>query len=342
MTGSDFEALSAGEQTERLARLADAALAQWPGGWSIRRLIKYRENAVFEIAATDGARAVLRVHRNGYHDDASLRSELLWMDALADAGVAVPALVRSQHGAPFVKATQPEVPDERQLDIFRWIDAAPVAECSDARRLTDLYFEAGRLAATIHAQASAWTPPRDFRRHRWDLEGLIGERPLWGDYHSLPLLTPAQRDQLDRARAQAKHDLQALEGEAFGLIHADFVPDNLLYNADGLRIIDFDDCGFGWHMFELATALFFHLGEPHYDAIAEALLAGYRSVLDLPDERWAQLPLFLFVRSLTYLGWVTSRPETETAREMTGLLVDRALELANAYSAAGRRNPDRS
>ena len=58
MTGSDFEALSVGEQSERPGRLADAALAQWPGGWSIRRLIKYRENAVFELAATDGARAL--------------------------------------------------------------------------------------------------------------------------------------------------------------------------------------------------------------------------------------------------------------------------------------------
>ena len=335
---SDFEALSIDEQTERLRHLAEDALTQWDGGWSIRRLIKYRENAVFEVAAADGARAVLRIHRNGYHDDVSLRSELLWMDALAQAGVAAPDLVRPRDGAAFVKASRPDVPDERQVDLFRWIDASPVSECGDAARLTELYFEAGRLAAEVHTQALAWPLPRDFRRHRWDRAGLIGDNPLWGDYHGLPLLTPAQLDQLDRARACAHLDLQALEGEAFSLIHADFVPDNLLYNSEGLRIIDFDDCGFGWHMFELATALFFHLGEPHCDAISEALLAGYRSVRDLPAERWAQLPLFLFLRSLTYLGWVKSRPETETARELTVPLIATALDLAQAYLDS-RRDP---
>ena len=330
----EFEALAVGEQSERLRSLAEAALTHWDGGWSVRRLIKYRENAVFEVAARDGRRAVLRVHRNGYHDDASLRSELLWMDALAQAGVPVPVLVRPRFGAPFIRVSRSDVPDERQVDMLRWIDAAPVADCSDPASLTRLYFDAGQVAAAIHRQASGWTPPPGFRRHCWDREGLIGAAPLWGDYHDLPVLNSAQRDRLDRARACAEGELQTLEGEAFGLIHADFVPDNLLYDDDGLRIIDFDDCGFGWHMFELATALFFHLGEPHYDAIEAALVAGYRSVLDLPEERWAQLPLFLFVRSLTYLGWVASRPETETARELTGMLVGRALDLADAYVAS--------
>ena len=330
----EFEALGAEQQSDRLRRLAEDALARWDGGWSIRRLIKYRENAVFEIAGTDGARAVLRVHRHGYHDDAALRSELLWMDALSQAGVAGPVLVRSRDGEPFVKVSRPDLPGEHQVDIFRWIDGAPLAECDDPARLPALYFQAGRMAAEIHRQAEAWTPPPGFRRHSWDRAGLIGESPLWGDYRGLPLLTAAQREQLDCARACADLDLRALEGEAFGLIHADFVPDNLLDAADGLRIIDFDDCGFGWHMFELATALFFRLGEPHYEQIAEALLAGYRSVRELPAERWAQLPLFLFLRSLTYLGWVTSRPETETARELTAPLVDRALQLAEAYTAA--------
>jgi Ser/Thr protein kinase RdoA (MazF antagonist) len=110
-------------------------------------------------------------------------------------------------------------------------------------------------------------------------------------------------------------------------------PDNLLHSATGLQIIDFDDCGFGWYMFELATALFCHLGKPHFETVERSLLAGYRTVLPLSDERWRQLPLFLFVRSLTYLGWMCSRPETETAREQTEPMIELAVQLAQAYQA---------
>ena len=45
---ADFETLSVEEQTARLQRLGQQALDGWTGGWRILRLIKYRENAVFE------------------------------------------------------------------------------------------------------------------------------------------------------------------------------------------------------------------------------------------------------------------------------------------------------
>ena len=51
----------------------------------------------------------------------------------------------------------------------------------------------------------------------------------------------------------------------------------------------------------------------------------------LSDQDWARLPLFLFVRSLTYLGWVTSRPETQTAREGTAGMVALSTSLAQTY-----------
>ena len=50
--------------------------------------------------------------------------------------------------------------------------------------------------------------------------------------------------------------------DRFGLIHGDLVPENILIHAARLRIIDFDDAGFGWHMFELASSLYFIRREP--------------------------------------------------------------------------------
>ncbi|PZU56971.1 MAG: aminoglycoside phosphotransferase [Sphingobium sp.] len=328
-----FENLSHADQASALHAMADGALTRWDGTWHVDRLMKYRENAVFAVAEADGTRAALRIHRPGYHSDAALRSELLWMDALSRSGMDVPPLVMPSNRQPFVIATSARVPEPRQVDMLGWVEGRCVADIDCTTTLETIYFSAGVLAARLHDHAMEWRRPDGFQRHAWDADGLIGEMPLWGPYAGLAQIRPDERALLDRARTAAWADVPALDNspQGYGLIHADLVPENLLYAPDGLKLIDFDDSGFGWTMFELATALFFHIDTPAYRGIRAALLAGYRSKRPLSDESWGKLPLFLFMRSLTYLGWVGTRPETETAQELTPMLIDRACMLADAY-----------
>ena len=67
------------------------------------------------------------------------------------------------------------------------------------------------------------------------------------------------------------------------MIHADFVAENLMVDGDSVRLIDFDDAGFGWHLFELATALYFEMEEEHYPDAYRALIEGYREYRTLPS-----------------------------------------------------------
>ena len=62
-------------------------------------------------------------------------------------------------------------------------------------------------------------------------------------------------------------------------------------------VIDFDDGGFGWHMFDFATALFFHLGEDYFDDLLGAMVEGYSQYREITDEQLEKLPLFLFLRA---------------------------------------------
>jgi len=43
------------------------------------------------------------------------------------------------------------------------------------------------------------------------------------------------------------------------------------------------------------------------------------------------LPLFFLARGFTYIGWVHTRHETETAKELTPMLLTAACELAEDY-----------
>lgn len=323
---------------EGMQALARAALARWELPVTGIAPIKVRENAVFRIDLAGGRRAVLRVHREGYHSDSELASEFAWLRALGAGGIEVPRVIASRYGREFEKVSCPGVSGPRQIDVFEWIDGHQLGSIesgvgSDASAVAAQYEQIGVLAARMHNLTSAWPPPPGFSRHSWDAAGLVGERPLWGRFWELEALTRGERDILSRARAAIAKDLAAYGAgpDRYGLIHADLVPENVLVDSERLCVIDFDDAGFGWHLFELATSLYFIAADAVYPAAREALIRGYRRERPLTDEAVARLPLFLAARGTTYLGWVHTRSETETARELTPFLVERACAAAAEY-----------
>lgn len=336
----DFYALSHERQAACMRELAASALAQWDIEAVQLELIKYRENAVFSASTGDGARYAIRIHRHGYHTDDELRSELQWMQALAGHGIEVPALLPTSEGAAFAVVSGGGVPEPRQIDVFAWVEGRPLGATETGVAETDKvasnYYTIGALAAQLHNQASSWTLPAGFTRHAWDTPGLVGPAPLWGPFWELEALSAAERALLQRARERVAIDLEAYaaapgHGDRYGLIHADFVVENLIVDGDRVRLIDFDDAGFGWHLFELATALYFEMDADYFEQAYAATVAGYRSERELPDEQLRYMPLFFLARSFTYLGWVHTRFETETARELTPMLVDKACRLARDY-----------
>jgi Ser/Thr protein kinase RdoA (MazF antagonist) len=329
---------SSGESAAFLAdmqALAHTALRGWDLAVAELAPIKVRENAVFRIDLAGGGRAVLRVHRGGYHSDAELDSEFVWMRALEAAGISVPRVIRSRRGRDFEVIELPARNGTRQIDVFEWIDGRQLGSveggiAGDSADIVTQYRTIGAIAARMHNHALEWQCPSDFRRHAWDAEGLVGEEPFWGRFWELDGLTPGQKSLFVRARARISQGLAAygMTPDRYGLIHADLVPENVLIDGNRVRVIDFDDAGFGWHLFELATSLYFLTADAIYTTAREALIQGYRSEREMSDETLAWLPLFLAARGTTYLGWVHTRQGSDTAREMLPFLVERACAVA--------------
>ena len=84
--------------------------------------------------------------------------------------------------------------------------------------------------------------------------------------------------------------------------------------GERLRVIDFDDAGFCWHLYDIATTLADYRGEGKAQLKREALVEGYRSHRALSDEHIGQLDLFAVGPRLTTLGWLSTRAETENAK----------------------------
>lgn len=331
------------EVSAQMRAVAAEALKFWPLEVVGLDLIKMRENAVFRVNLADGNKAALRIHRQGYHTDAELASEFVWMEALKVAGIDVPTPIPSRRGRPFESVDLAAVPGVRQVSLFEWLDGHQLGSMEagvgeDLAGVARCYRTVGRLAARMHNAAEAWTPPAGFIRHAWDAQGLVGNAPLWGNFWELPLLSGAERALLDRARTAIAADLSGTSQSPhqYGLIHADLSPENIMVNGAAIRVIDFDDAGYGWHLFDLATSVYFLLGSNPFAVALDALIAGYRSERPLPDSTLEHVPLFFAARGTTYLGWILTRPQTDTAQHHARDLIDRACAAAEQYFAHRR------
>lgn len=301
------------------------ALTYWGMSSAAFKLIAARENQVFRVDC-EGKTYALRLHRRGYRSNDELRSELQWMGAASEGGLNVPRPVPSVSGA-FL-----HVADGIQIDVLTWITGSPMGKTGQALHTDDragLFRSIGCEMAKLHNISDAWDIPDGFQRCSWDREGLLGENPVWGRFWENPTLSGEDRALFSETRARAKADLKNIEPNLdFGLIHADLVRENILVDDEGLWLIDFDDCGFGFRLFDLATTLIKNINEDDYPDLCTALIDEYSTLRDIDV---GPLALFLLLRSATYVGWIVDRMHEEGSKARNDRFIEVTRRLALAY-----------
>jgi Ser/Thr protein kinase RdoA (MazF antagonist) len=301
----NFDELTDAGRVRRLRGVAEAVLRQYDVRPTSVLPIREGECMTFRVQAQNepgGAEQfVLRIHTPGYQTAATIHSELIWLAALRGEGLQVPAPVPNQAGNWVTVAAVAGVPEPRSCDLLRWQDGRG---CNT--RMTEAAFgRVGRFIARIHRHSEGFVPPPGFTRQRWDGEHLFG-RPVGEGLRAVePHLS---RDEFAVVQRVVERDRQARaalgEGrDVFGLIHADFHHGNYFFHGGEVRAIDFDDCGFGHYLYDLAVSLSTSRGWPNYPALRAALLAGYRDVRPLPAEHEEQLPALMAARSLSLMVW---------------------------------------
>jgi Ser/Thr protein kinase RdoA (MazF antagonist) len=296
--------------------MAGVALVAWGGSVGPPRLVKNRENIVFEVRLPDGQHAALRLHRPGYQSRASIEAELRWMQGLAGAGLPVPVPVRTSSGALVHEAAG------RMVSLVSWLEGAPLGAAErpldgSARDQADLMRRLGRLIARMHNLTDAMDLPQDLDRPRWDAQGYLGDAPLWGPFWANPAFTADELADVQHARSAAFGRMTALStsGADFGLIHADCLRENVLVEGGEMKLIDFDDAGWGFRTYDLATAIVQSLEEPALPALVDGLTAGYRSERVRPMRAEADLLLFVMLRTFASAGWIATRAPPDDPRQ---------------------------
>ncbi len=311
-----------------------AAAALAPYGFSPRArlsLLSLSENATYRVDdVADGRVAVLRVHRTGYHEAGAVQSELAWLTALRrDEGLRTPEVYCAPDGREVVDVVLDGV--RRQTVLFELL---PGTE-PPTDQLPTKFEQLGEICARMHRHSRGWRRPAGFVRFSWDFDACVGPGGRWGRWQDGIGVGPAELEVLGRAADVMRERLHSFGTgqDRFGLIHADMRLANLLVHGPDIQVIDFDDCGFGWFMFDIGSAVSFIEHEPQVPALCDAWLRGYRRVLSLPEQDADEIPTFVLLRRLQLVAWVGSHKFADSARELGADFTAGACELAERYLA---------
>lgn len=295
-------------------------------------LLRYEQNTTFRVDGRGGP-FLLRINRPGVHTRHTIGSETAWLIALRrDTDLRVPEPVAARDGAFVVAARDPDVPETRICVLLRWLDGRFI----DKRLVPTHLWRVGALAGRLQEHAARWTPPSGFLRPRVDtltddakVDSMASSSAIArdGDHPTLEdgaralhlvetLVSTHDAALLQKALEVVRVSTRTLAKEtgAFGLIHGDLHYENVLFHRGEAGAIDFDDSGWGFHLYDLAVTLSELEGRARYDELREALLDAYAQLHPLPEDHAIHLDAFFVLRRMQLLLWVLKSREHVTFR----------------------------
>lgn len=320
-----FATLTYDEQLAHLTRTAQVVLHQYGLPEAQIQPIMYVNNAVFAVNSGD-QKFTLRLHRRGLKKREWIEAEMCWLSAIRqDTALCVPLPVSTLKGDFIAQAEVEGMDEPLNCTLLGWVEGV-------FYKTSELSLEQVRLLggflARLHQYSATFQPESDFQLPRLDWEGLFGENsPYQSDEK---FFTSEQVGVFDAVAARTREIIAALgeTRENFGLIHADFIAKNYLFNGDTVCAIDFNDCAFGYYLYDLAPPLLQFSIEPAYPAMKDALWEGYTAIHPVSESYRNHLETFVAARHVASCRWIVGNLHNPSVRERAPEIIrDRVGEL---------------
>lgn len=285
-------------------------------------LVNVSENETYAVTEGTKRRAALRYYRPHHRSDDEIVGELNWLKAIDEDGcIRVAPSVPTTAGALFAIDR-----NGRRCALFDWHGGTSPDEAAMLRWFGSL----GRICALLHDHADRSALP-GLRRPNYDLDALVGRRGMWGDWRLAPGIEIAETRLIERILVRIASRLEAASGLDTGLIHGDLRLANLLIDGDRLTLIDFDDCGTGWRLYDLATALSLAEDAPDAPEAANLWLDAYGQQRAIPSPHRKLVPDLVMLRRIQVLAWFASHADTDIARTFGPDAIAATLEAARLF-----------
>jgi len=292
-------------QVRQLRNAANAVLKKYPIEVIKLKFINHGENTTFKIISQSDF-FLLRIHRKNYHSKHAIKEELEWLKQLSENADFIQKPLRSYNGLLVEEIQIGNNLDSRFCSVLTWVTGNMRHRSLNQKAL----FNAGQLAGYLHQNTFK---QKIEHRAYWDTEGLLGMNAKFGNLHTLkPEISKSEFKALEECRLMTIKKIETYKNQKamkFSMIHADLHFGNIIWKKNQPMPIDFDDCGHGPHMYDLAIILksvdylFKSPSKNAKESFIEALFEGYTSTQDLSKDDLEILPYFKLTRNLVMLGW---------------------------------------
>jgi Ser/Thr protein kinase RdoA (MazF antagonist) len=327
-------------QTQRSwLEIGALALRRWRLRADSMRLLAYGNKAVIRVTAAD-ADYVLRLHPAESVNVKWLRSELAWLvmlrrstDLLAPYPIAAPINGGEQVLVEMHTDQLPAAP-KVYASLFEYIEG-DVMSARDLRPID--VFGVGEFLGKLHT-IGQYSPPEEFDRPALSWDGLFGDDSLYASAAS-ELISREQHAVLVDLREKLRRALSRAvsSDDAAGLIHADLLAKNMVFRQPTIGALDFEYCGWGFYLYDLAPLLWQLKGERarDYTELEEAVWRGYTSVRPVAEGDRKQLEHFIAARQFASIRWLLANLGSPAVRQAApSLIAERCREL-EAYLDSG-------
>jgi Ser/Thr protein kinase RdoA (MazF antagonist) len=296
-----FDQVTRATQRERWRRLGESTLQRYGIENARLRFVSDTGNVVFRIDAAK-QRYALRIDPEPADAEllAMVEAEMCWLSALRqDTALAVPDPVAAQDKTLVQVVSTEGVPGAHPATLLRWMPGKLVGDRPTPAMLAQM----GAFMAHLHDHAEQFSFPGGITRPRTEWNKLA----YWQDPQNdtSATLTAEQRDLCAAAAKRLLADIEQIGTDTdYGLIHADLHPHNCLLYKGRLGVVDFADCRFASHFYDMAVPLTY-LAEHHdYEAFRTAFYKGYRRIRPLPDRTEAAVQIFMVARAFDLVEWI--------------------------------------
>ena len=93
----------------------------------------------------------------------------------------------------------------------------------------------------------------------------------------------------------------------------------------------FDDCGFGWFMYDFASAISFIEDSPMVSYFKSSWIKGYKSVRELSVEDEKEIDTFIMLRRMALLAWIGSHIEAPEPQQLSAGFAETTAKLGDIW-----------
>lgn len=275
-------------------------------------------NQVWQVQ-TKQEKYVLRITPADHCFTDRLVTESRWLRAiLRETDLSVPHPVLTLNGHYYQKTNRSNC-----ASLFRWI---PGETLTTAHLDLQTLQEIGRFVAELHSHSAQSQPTPTLKPVNMLANNLFGPN---SPYHSrespksVSVLTDETRAVISAVADRFTKSLSPLDGDtaATGMIHGDLVAKNWLRSPNGLALIDFDHCGWGYFIYDLAALCIQLLDEADFPERRAALIDAYTKTRLIPPNGGELLNISIVARYAASCLWLAreSRKPTFAATAKSAL-----------------------